>query len=228
MFGRSLISSAQNHNLPGLIPSILYKGRITNHFDYNLFASTTFIPIKSVIESKKYSPRNSEIYLQPSLIYKYSQDLNFSLGYTYIHSNSFSIEPENEQQLWQQAIVEHSLFKGLMLHRLRIIENIKKDISPVLNYQVAFEKPLQGRVLDVGEFYFTCFNESFLNLTSHTNFYAANWFFAGVGYKTFKAGKIEIGPLIQSTFNPSTNESNTLYLLQILWLTDYKFFKKTN
>jgi len=226
MFGSSLILSAQNHNLPGLIPSILYKGRITNHFDYNLFVSTTFIPIKSVIESKKYSPRNSEIYLQPSLIYKYSQDLNFSLGYTYIHSNSFSIEPENEQQFWQQAIIEHGLFKGRMLHRLRVIENIKKDLSPVLNYQIAFEKSLQGRILDAGEFYFTCFDESFLNLTSHANFYAANWGFVGIGYKTLNAGKIEIGPLIQTSFNIKNKEPNTLYLLQILWLTDYKIFNK--
>lgn len=223
MLCESLMCAGQSNNLPGIIPSLFYRGRITNRFDYNLFASTTFIPVKSTVEGKEYSARNSEVFLQSSFIYKFSKEINFAIGYTYIRGSSFQIVPEIQRQVWQQAIVEHRALKGLMLHRIRLIEIIKNDISPILNYQIAFEKPLQGRVLDSDEFYFTCFNEMFLDLSSNQpRFYQANWAFAGIGYKTHRAGKFEIGPLVQVTFN---REHSALYLLQILWLSDFKLFK---
>ncbi len=222
--GKSLALIGQSNNLPGVIPSLFYKGSISNRFDYNVFASTTFIVTKSTIEGYQYPSRNSEFYIQPSLIYKHSDVLNFAVGYTYVNGNNFTEARETEQMIWQQAIIEHRAIKGLMLHRFRLVENLKKDIAPVFNYQVAFEKPLEGRVLDAGEFYFTCFNESFLNFSSTARFYSANWAFAGVGYKTLKAGKFEVGPLIQTTFTPQQG-NNTLLLLQILWLCDSKLFK---
>ena len=224
IMSKSVILIVQSNNLPGVIPSIFYKGSITNRFDYNVFASTTFIVTKSTIEGRQYPSRNSEVYVQPSLIYKYSDVLNFAVGYTYVNGNNFTEVRETEQQVWQQVIVEHKAIRGLMSHRFRLVENLKKNISPVLNYQIAFEKPLEGRVLDAGEFYFSAFNESFLNLSGMDGFYSANWAFVGLGYKTLKAGKIEVGPLIQTTFVPQQS-NNTLFLLQILWLSDARMFK---
>lgn len=216
-------SLAQNQTLPGIIPSLFYKGRITNRLDYNIFASTTFIPIKSTIEGKELSPRNSEVYLQPGLIYKYSKELNFAIGYTFINASSFSSIAETRHQVWQQVIFEHKFLKGYMHHRLRLIENAVKDIAPQFNYQIAFEKPLQGRQLDAKEIYFTCFNESFINLSKHpTNILLSNWLFVGIGYKTSSIGNFEFGPLIQAYFNNEDKSQNTLLLFQLLWLTDYK------
>ena len=45
----------QDNNLPGIIPSMFYRGRITNRFDYNFFASATFIPIESTVDEREYS-----------------------------------------------------------------------------------------------------------------------------------------------------------------------------
>jgi hypothetical protein len=223
MMGHCLIGAGQN-NLPGIIPSLFYRGSITNRFDYNVFFSGTFIPVRSAVEGRMYPGRNSEIYVQPSLIYKYSEKVNFAAGYTYIKGNNFKPVKETEQQVWQQYITEHRALRGLMLHRLRLIEDLKKNMTPALNYQIAFEKPLEGRVIDPGEFYFTCFNESYLNLNGSPRFFSSNWTFAGLGFKTLKAGKIEVGPLIQTNFTAGSNE--TLYLLQILWLSDSKLLKR--
>ncbi len=225
LLAKSLIGAGQNNKLPGIIPSLFYRGKITNRFDYNIFASATFIPVQSTVEGRTYPRRNSEVYIQPSLIYKYSGELNFAAGYTYIRGNSFKATTETEQQVWQQVIVEHKALKGMMLHRFRLVENLKKDISPVLNYQIAFEKPLEGRVLDEGEFYFSCFNESFLNLSGTSPFYSSNWTFMGLGFKTSKLGRIEVGPLIQTGFT-SQRSHDTLCLLQILWLGDSNLFKR--
>jgi hypothetical protein len=225
MLGNCLISFAQNSSVAGAIPSLFYKGRITNRFDYNLFASTTFITTKSTVDGQPLPARNSEIYIQPSLVYKYSSELNVSVGYTYTNGNNFHNSRETEQQVWQQIIFEHRIFKGAMLHRLRCVENLSTTITPALNYQIAFERPLQGRVLDNGEFYFTCLNESFINLSSNASrVYQANWFFFGVGYKTAKAGKFELGPLVQTAFHSEGAGHDTLYLLQILWIGDSQLF----
>ena len=164
--------------------------------------------------------------MQPSLVYKFSGSLNFAVGYTYISGNSFTATREIEQQIWQQAITENRALGGLILHRFRLTEKFKSNILLGLNYQIAFEKPLQGRILDEGEFYFTCFNESFLNLSNQVPFYSANWTFAGIGFKTSKAGKFEVGPLIQATFN-AEQSNNTLFLFQILWVADSKLLKKS-
>jgi len=222
---KSLILIGQSNNLGGIIPSLFYKGSISNRFDYNIFASATFIPGKSTVQGHTYPGRNSEMYVQPSFIYKYSDALNFAVGYTYVNGNNFTEVRETEQQVWQQVILEHKAGRGLMSHRIRLVENLKNDISPVLNYQIAFEKPLEGRVLDAGEFYFSAFNESFLNLSGVSIFYSANWIFVGLGYKTLKFGKIEVGPLIQTTFVPQQS-NNTLFLLQVLWLTDSRMFER--
>ena len=225
MFSKCLVSFAQNNNAPGVIPSLFYRGRITNRFDYNLFASATFITAKSTVSNQGYPSPNSEVYIQPSLVYKYSRELNLSVGYTYTNGNNFRNTRETEQQVWQQVIFEHRIFKGAMLHRLRLVENLNSSISAALNYQIAFEKPLQGRVLDNGEFYFTCFNESFVNLSSNASgVYQANWSFVGIGYKTSKAGKFEMGPLVQSAFHNETGGNNTLFLLQVLWIGDSQLF----
>ena len=217
--GAKVILFAQDQNLPGIIPSIFYRGRITNHFDYNLFTSATFITRASKVDGKEYGARNSEIYILPSLVYKYSKDFNVAVGYTFIRGNSFSAVTETEQQVWQQVIFEHRALKGFMLHRFRLAEGIKNNLSPTLNYQIAFEKPLRGRVLDEGEFYFTCFNESFINLSEPSSvFYKANWAFAGIGYKTSKSGKFEFGPLVQTTFINQSYQTNNLFLFQILWI----------
>lgn len=222
-----VISFAQDSNLPGVIPSIFYRGRMTNHFDYNLFASATFITKASKVNGKEYGARNSEIYLQPSLVYKYSKDLNIAIGYTYVRGNSFSAVTEIEKQIWQQLIFEHRVFKGFMLHRFRLAEDIKNNLSPTLNYQIAFEKPLRGRVLDEGEFYFTCFNESFVNLSETSSaFYQANWAFAGIGYKTSKSGKFEFGPLVQTTFINQSHQTNNLFLFQLLWIGNSQLFNR--
>lgn len=226
MFSECTAALAQDNNLPGIIPSLFYRGRITNRFDYNFFGSTTFITGTSTIDGRQYGFRNSEIYLQPSLVYKHSRELNFAVGYTYVQGNSFSTRTETEQQLWQQAIVEHRALKGLLLHRFRLVENIGRGLSPLFNYQIAFEKPLQGRVLDEGEFYFTCFDEAFINPSGTSGAFQANWSFVGIGYKTSKAGKFEIGPLVQASFNNESQGNNALYLLQLLWISDSQLLNR--
>jgi hypothetical protein len=218
------IAAGQRGNHSGIIPSVFFRGNITDRFDYNVFASTTYLPFRSGIKGSEYVRKNSELYIQPGLVYKYSSELNFAVGYTYIRSNSFTPIIETEQQIWQQIIFEHAAFKGLMLHRIRLIEDLKREHPTAFNYQIAFEKPLEGRVLDEGEFYFTCFNETFLNLSSNSGIYS-NWTFAGLGFKTFKAGKLEVGPLIQTAFNVG-KRNDTLYLLQVLWLFDSKLFRR--
>src|SRR5258705_12932819 len=144
---KSLLLVGQSNDLGGVIPSLFYRRNIINRFDYNVFASSTFIVTKSTIKGRQYPSRNSEVYVQPSLIYKYSDVLNFAVGYPYVNGNNFTEARETEQMVWQQAIIEHRAIKGLMSHRFRLMENLKKDIAPVLNYQVPFEKPLEGRVL---------------------------------------------------------------------------------
>jgi len=77
--------------------------------------------------------------------------------------------------------------------------------------------PLQGEELDNGEFYFNTYNE-FYFITSGAGgaTYNENWTYAGIGYKTAKYGKFEVGPLLQRVI-VDKHDIRYFNLLQFSW-----------
>ncbi len=226
--------TAQNLEFYGIIPSLSQTGRISKRFNYNFFASETIDLTNRVIDGVSYPAKPLQLYIQPSVIYVHSANLNFAVSVTYNYQRSNPDIPYfREWRSWQQMIYSHKLTNGRLTHRLRFeqrfIKNVKTGNSPMttrLRYQLGFSKPLQGIQLDPGEFYFNCYDEAYFTLTVppgtvRNALYSENWAYAGIGYQTKKIGRVEVGPLLQFNVRDVEQDLRNLYLLQVTWITNF-------
>lgn len=192
---------AESQQFYGFRPQVSITKSISDRWDLNVvnvFASMH--PIASNNPDTK-----AIAYFQTNPIYKYSPNLNFSLGYIYQRNNAFSADYINENRFFQQAVYGMDTPLGRFTQRARFEERFIQDrihdktpLSTRLRYQIALLVPLQGEKLDSGEFYLSIYNEFFFSLTGARNaLYSENWSYAGVGYQTQQYGGIEVGSIVQ-------------------------------
>ena len=230
----TVFANAQNIHFYGLLPALNQTGRIGNKLNYNLFASTTIDALKLIENGKTYPATDFQLYLQPSLIYVHSPNLNFAGSYTYQRNNPFNPAYSNEHRLWQQAIFSFAAGNARVTNRFRFEERFIQNrttgeypLSYRARYQISFNRPLQGKTLDPKEFYVNAYNEFYFSLTkSQRNaLYSENWTYAGLGYNLGKMGRIELGYLFQ-TFVTKTQDLRFLNLAQVMWITNFNFTKR--
>lgn len=227
---------AQNLSFYGFLPAISQTGRISDKVDYIFFASTTIDAFKSTQNNVEYPAKDFQLYIQPSVIYKFSPDFNVSASYTYQRNNPLTGDYSNEHRLWQQCIFSKSFKKTRMTNRFRFEERFIENrstgeypFSTRLRYQLGFNLPLQGKTLDVKEFYFNAYNEFYFSLTGAKNAtYSENWTYSGVGYRVSNSTKIEMGYLLQIAARDKQQDLRFLNLMQISLITNFNFKQKAN
>ncbi|WP_018342636.1 DUF2490 domain-containing protein [Cytophaga aurantiaca] len=225
---------AQNLSFYGFLPAISQTGRISNKIDYNFFASTTIDAFKSIQNNVEYPAKDFQLYIQPSVIYKFSPDFNVAASYTYQRNNPLTGDYSNEHRLWQQCIFSKSLKKTRITNRFRFEERFIQNretgeypFSTRLRYQLGLNLPLQGKTLDVKEFYFNAYNEFYFSLTGAKNaIYSENWTYSGIGYKMSNATKLEMGYLLQIAARDKQQDLRFLNLLQVSLITNFDFKQK--
>jgi hypothetical protein len=233
-FSVSITAFGQNLGFYGFLPAYSQTGRITKKIDYNIFLSTTINAFNRTIDKVEYPASDLQLYIQPSIIYKMSPNMNFAGSYTYQRSNPLEKFHVNENRLWEQIIYSHILRKGRMTHRIRFEErfiknNLTKErpLSTRVRYQLGFSTPLEGKTLDPKEFYFNSYNEFYFSLTGNKNAtYSENWTYAGIGYNTGKMGKLELGYLLQTSVRDLQQDLRFLNLMQVMWTTNFNFKHK--
>jgi hypothetical protein len=234
----------QDLNFYGFIPCYSQTGLISKKFDYNFFVSVTDDAFKRHFSNSAfpyndvvYPAKLLQVYIQPSIIYKYSPNLNFAVSFTYNYQrNNPNVPYFSEYRPWQQAIYSHPLGKVRLTQRLRFEERLIKNQGDIrrfftrLRYQIAVNIPLEGKTLDAHEFYFNAYNEFYFTLSNSPQrprnaFFSEDWLYAGVGYNTGKMGRIEVGPLYQAAYRNRAHERRNLSLLQMMWVTNFNFKK---
>lgn len=223
LMSNSLEVRADNYDLYGGLLLLSQTGRITDRFDYNFFASSTYNFSPTTFQGKSIPSRDTQLYLQPSIIFKKSANLNFALGYAYQKNNPLSEDFTDENRIWQQSVVSHQLGAGRMTHRFRFEERFIHDrktgadpLSTRARYQLGYSMPLQGKELDPGEFYLNTFNEIYMSLTGQKNAtYSENWTYAGIGYLIPGIGKLELGPVYQTAVINTAGDRRNFLVLQL-------------
>ena len=231
----TVFTKAQNIHFYGLLPAINQTGRLSEKFNYNFFASTTIDALKLIENGKTYPASDFQLYIQPSLIYVHSPNLNFAGSYTYQRNNPFNLAYSNEHRIWQQAIFSFAAGSARVTNRFRFEERFIQNrttgeypLSFRARYQIGFNRPLQGKTLDPKEFYVNTYNEFYFSLTKsqRNSLYSENWTYAGLGYNLGKMGRIEIGYLFQTFVRNATKDLRFLNLAQVMWVTNFNFSKK--
>jgi hypothetical protein len=227
------ISRAGDADLFGVLPAISQTGRITDVFDYNLFVSTTLNATDRTVDGRRFPAGDIQSYFQPSLIYKYSPELNFAVAYVYQRTDPFNNDSTNENRAFQQAIFSTPILTGNLYQRVRFEERFitnnrthETPLSTRLRYMVGYNLPLQGERLDPGEFYMNTYNEFYFSTSGQRNaVYSEDWLYGGIGYSTEGAGNIEMGPMLQTSVIDTQGHRRNLFLLQVLWSTNFDLFR---
>jgi hypothetical protein len=226
--------TAQNLTFYGFLPAVSQTGRISNRVDYNFFGSTTIDAFRSTIGGTEYPAKDLQLYIQPSVVYKFSPNFNTSCSYTYQRNNPLTADFGNEHRIWEQFIYAHSFSKYRFTNRVRFeqrfIENRTNKTYPMstrLRYQLGLNFPLQGKTLEKNEFYVNAYNEFYFSLTGNKNAtYSENWTYVGIGYHLGKAGRLEIGYLLQMAVRDAKKDIRRLNLCQVSWITNFNVKRK--
>lgn len=142
-------------------------------------------------------------------------------GYTFLSTHPYGAHPTAdagtypEKRFYEDLTLTDTLGRAALTHRLRLEQRwigVPGASGPLSNeavwqrqnrirYQLAGTFPLQGPALDDGEWYFTAFEEVFLNFGREitTNVFNQNRLAAGVGYQFDEDFRIELQFLNQIT-----------------------------
>lgn len=236
LMGTFQIIKSQNLTFYGLLPAINQTGQISKKFNYNLFISTTIDAFSQNIRGVEYPATDLQFYMQQSIVYLHSPQLNIAGSYTYQRNNPFNGNFINEHRIWQQAIFSIPVSGGRLTNRFRLEERFienkitkKYPFSTRARYQIGYNCPLQGRTLDKHEFYFNTYNEFYFSLTGAKNAtFSENWTYAGAGYNFGTMGRFELGFLFQLAVRNLKQDYRFLNLAQIMWITNFNFKPKHN
>jgi hypothetical protein len=234
----SSICLAQDWSFYGFFPAISQSGNLGKKLQYNLYLSATVDAFHQTILEKQFLPTALQYYIQPSLSYKLSPNMQVGLGYAYVKHNLFGIYV-NENRVWAQGVFTHdvpALGRTKLSHRVRYEEryplNMKTEqwsYATLIRYQFGINVPFYDPKTSTKGFYGTAFNEFFFCLTGARNspissknrFYGENWMFGGVGYNTGKYGKIELGYMFQDLIRNPQQNHRYLHLIQATWAANF-------
>ena len=229
--------NAQTWTFFGLFPQYSQTGPITKRLGYNVFLSATSHATSMAAESPGVSLLDLQYYVQPSLTYKITNNIQAGLGYAYVRHNLFGIRV-NENRLWAQALLTHGLTNSRvrMSHRLRYEERYplrlstnKWSLAQLGRYHVAATLPFFDPQKQKTGWYAALSNEAFFCFSGAKNspisakngFYGENWSYGGIGYNTGKWGKVELGYQYQNLIRNPEQDHRHLHLLQVQWATNF-------
>jgi hypothetical protein len=220
---------AQSISFFGALPAINLTARLTEKCNFNMFASTTIDAFTREIDGINYPSSDLQLYLQPSIVYNPTKQINFSFSYTYQRNNPFRTIFVNEHRLWQQAMFIKNLNKGKLTNRFRFeerfIENKLTEHYPLstrLRYQIGYTVPLKRKQKETSKIYFNTYNEFYFSLSGQKNaFYSENWSYAGVGFNLSHYNKIELGYLFQTFVRNPAKDLRFLNLIQVTWIKNF-------
>ncbi|KAA9349203.1 DUF2490 domain-containing protein [Larkinella humicola] len=228
--------AAQPLHFVGVFPALSQTGTLSKKILYSVYASATIDAFDQTVENIRYPATNLQLYVQPGIVYKIKPDWQAAVGYAYARHNLFGLRV-NENRLWAQTVYNHALPKGRLAHRLRYEEryplNLKTNIqskATLLRYQLGYHFQLYDSKTQKQGFSISASHEVFLCLTGAKNspvssknaFCGENWSYAGVGYTTAKAGRIEAGYMLQNLVRNPQRDHRYLHLFQITYHSTFR------
>nr|MBI1230524.1 DUF2490 domain-containing protein [Cytophagales bacterium] len=177
--------------------------------------------------------------LRPSIDYKLTNQLELSLGYTYISTNPEEPYPlkafSTEHNMWQQALMKFDIGKVHLINRFRQEnrwidhldgvngEYVKNGNDYANRFRYRFTTSFDVYTFDnqKSALFITAFDEIWFNQDERLRpvSFARNWAYVGVGYKLDKDTNFQVGYM-----NQWDKAANTYFQTNIVQFTVQKNF----
>lgn len=157
-----------------------------------------------------------QLLLRTGMGYNLSENNNnILLGYAYILSQNYLDAGDdkmnvNEHRVYQQYITRQGFNRFSIQHRYRFEQRfIEDDFRLRLRYFLSVNIALSNSALADQTFYFSAYNEIFLN-TEEGNVFDRNRVYGGLGYKINSALRLELGYMNQFLANGDRDQLNMI------------------
>ena len=155
-----------------------------------------------------------QLLLRTGLGYNLTENNNMLLGYAYVYSEPYVDGTENktslsEHRIYQQFITKQTFGRFNILHRYRFEQRFfDDDFRLRWRYFLSTNLSLNRKQMSDKTFYFSFYNEIFMN--TKQVFFDRNRIYGGVGYRSTKNLRTEIGLMNQTTNKVSRNQLNLI------------------
>ncbi len=193
---------AQDLTHLGLLPRINYLKPIDEHFSLNFTAFSEVDLADNTVDAVEFPSKVINLTFVAGAAYKINLNSIVTAGYLFRIIDPFETDTRFEHRFISQFVqIQH--FGSLRLrHHFRFEERFieaknTNDINAVtrLSYSLGWDIPLQGKHLNAREFYLNSVSSYYVQPTKpRTAFHNLTEFYLGLGYKTEKYGRFEIGP----------------------------------
>lgn len=152
-----------------------------------------------------------QLLLRTGIGYNLTENNNNVLaGYGFIRSENYLPDSKektgfNEHRIFQQFITRQQFRRVFIQHRYRVEERFFKDDFRIrCRYFLALNIPVNRKTMSERTFYFSCYNEVFLNPESPV--FDRNRLYGAIGYVINRYLKLEAGFMNQSLEFTSRNQ----------------------
>ena len=136
------------------------------------------------------------------------------LGYGYILSKNYVGSTDekvsvNEHRIFQQFTSKQNIGSIKLNHRYRFEQRfVENDFKMRFRYFLGLNIPLINKEKEINNYYFSAYNEIFLN--SKSSIFDRNRVFAGLGYNINKNVRLEAGYMNQFFETSSRDQFNII------------------
>ena len=222
---------AQNLTHLGILPRVNYGHKLNDHFTLNTTFFSEVDAVENVLDNMVLPSRVINLTFVGGVAYKIRLNSIVTGGYLFRINNPFNdTQARNEHRFIAQFVqIQHIESLRLRHHaryELRFLESASTgDFNDVtrLSYTLGLDIPLQGGHLDDNEFYLNSINSIFVQPTRpRTSFHNLTEIYLGLGYKTKKYGRFEIGPEAKMNVRNSDRDLNTIVFIDFIWYPSFK------
>lgn len=153
-----------------------------------------------------------QLLLRTGMGYNLSETNNVLLGYGYILSENYVESPEgkvqvNEHRMYQQFITKQQFGGSILQHRYRLEQRfVENDFRLRFRYFLGINLPFSHK--ENNKFYFSAYNEIFLNTKSPI--FDRTRLFGGFGHKMSNTVRLELGYMNQFFETGSRDQFNIM------------------
>ncbi len=160
--------------------------------------------------------------LRLGMNYQLDKNLTATLGYDWVETFPYGKQPiakqTKEQRIFEQLMLKNKVGIFNLKHRYKLEQLFSNaNLKHRFRYRFVISAPLGKKKIEDNTFFFTIFDEIFINLGGDTKgqVFNQNWIYTAVGYKLNKKTSFKIGYMNQflmKSDNVHIESNNTLQI----------------
>ena len=221
---------AQDITQVGLLPRINYLKPLDDHFNLNFTAFSEIDPSDSTIDEAVAPSKVINLTFVAGASYKLDLNSIVTAGYLFRIIDPFITDSRFEHRFISQFVQLQHIKSLRIRHHLRFEERFieaansnRFNAITRLSYSLGWDIPLQGKHLNANEFYLNSVSTYYVQPTKpRTAFNNLTEFYLGLGYKTEKIGRFEIGPEAKIAVRNNDRDLSTFIFMDFIWYPSFK------